>query len=152
MSEITQAVIFLILIAGAFALLKDYVLATATILVLGVYLLQIQTVTTAFQKYSLNIGLFFLMIFLLFPMTNEKLNLVELSKQLFTPIGAFSLLAGFIVSYIGGKGLGVLPTQPVIMFAVIIGTLVAVLFFKGLPAGLIIAAGVVAVCKYFVSS
>lgn len=148
----TQVVIFLILIAGAFALLRDYVLATAAILVLGVYLLQIQTVTTALQKYSLNIGLFFLMVFLLFPLTNAKLNLMELAQQLFTPIGAFALLAGFVISYIGGKGLGVLPTQPVILLGVIIGTLIAVLFFKGLPAGLIVAAGVVAICKYFVSS
>ncbi|RWS45082.1 DUF441 family protein [Bacillus mycoides] len=42
-------------------------------------------------------------------------------------------------------GLGVLPMNPTILLGVLIGTLMAVLFTKGLPAGLIIAAGIIAI-------
>lgn len=147
----TQVTIALLLIVGISALFKDYLLASATIVLFLVHFIQFKPLITALQKHSFQIGIFFLMIFLLFPLTNEKVNVIALTKELLTPIGILALLAGFLVSYIGGKGLGVLPSQPVIMLGVMMGTLVAVLFFRGLPAGLIIAAGIVAVSKYFVS-
>ncbi len=146
-----SAVISLLLIALASTLFKDYLLALAAILLLLVHLLQIESVTTALQKYSFGIGIFFLMVFLLFPLASGKFDLIEMAKGLFSPIGFIALLAGLIISSIGGKGLGILPSQPVILFGVMTGTLIGVLFFRGLPAGLIIAAGIVALSKYFIS-
>ncbi|MGA8942879.1 MAG: DUF441 family protein [Thermoactinomyces sp.] len=147
----TSVVIPLLLIALLSALFKDYLLALAAILLLLVQLLQIKPVTAVLQKYSFDIGIFFLMIFLLFPLANGKFDLMEITKKLLSPAGIMSFLAGLAVSFIGGKGLGILPSQPVILFGVLTGTLVGVLFFRGLPAGLIIAAGIVAFCKYFIS-
>ncbi|SDZ01567.1 DUF441 family protein [Thermoactinomyces sp. DSM 45892] len=148
----TQVVIAFLLIAGVSALFKDYWLASSAVVLLLVYLIQWKPMIMLLQKHSFHVGIFFLMMFLLFPLTNEKIDLLALAKELFSPIGLFALLAGFLVSYVGGKGIGVLSTQPVILFGVIIGTLVAVLFFRGLPAGLIIAAGLIAISKYFVST
>lgn len=146
-----SAVIPLLLIALVSALFKDYLLASAAILLLLVHLLQIDSVTTALQKYSFSIGIFFLMVFLLFPLAGGKFDLIEMAKGLLSPIGLIALLAGLAISCIGGKGLGILPSQPVILFGVMTGTLIGVLFFRGLPAGLIIAAGIVALSKYFIS-
>lgn len=146
----TQVVIAFLLIATVSAFFKDYVLASATTVLLIVYVIQFKPLVILLQKHSFQVGIFFLMIFLLLPLTNGKFNLVGLAKELVTPIGIIAVLAGFIISYIGGKGLGVLSTQPVILFGVIVGTLVAVVFFRGLPAGLIIAAGIVALFKYFI--
>lgn len=146
-----QVVITLLLIAGVSAIYKDYLLASAALLLLLVAFLPYKSISITLQKASFPIGIFFLMLFLLFPLIQTKLDMLEIIKNLGTPLGIIAILAGFFISYIGGKGLHILPSQPVILFGVLIGTLVAVLFFRGLPAGLIIAAGIVALSQYFVS-
>ena len=126
-------------------LVKDYVLAGAACL-LGVLLAVGQkTLLHLIQQYSFTIGIFFLMLFLLVPITSGKITSENVIKLIASPIGLGSILAGFTVSYIGGKGVGVLPMNPTILLGVLIGTLIAVLFTKGLPAGLIIAAGIIAI-------
>lgn len=146
----TQVLIVLFLVSGVAFLLKDNLLALAALVLMIIYLIPYKPITMIFEKYSFQVGIFFLMIFLLFPLTNEKLNLIHLGKELFSPTGFIALVAGFLVSYIGGKGLGVLQAQPVVLFGVLLGTLVAVLFFRGLPAGLIIAAGIVMYSKWLI--
>ena len=54
------------------------------------------------------------------------------------------MIAGLAISYLGGAGMHVLSARPAVLFGVIIGTLIAVLLVGGLPAGMMIAAGVVA--------
>ncbi|EOP69595.1 DUF441 family protein [Bacillus cereus] len=126
-------------------LVKDYALAGAACL-LGVLLAVGQkTLLHLIQQYSFPIGIFFLMLFLLVPITSGKITSENVIKLITSPIGLGSILAGFTVSYIGGKGVGVLPMNPTILLGVLIGTLIAVLFTKGLPAGLIIAAGIIAI-------
>ncbi|CAH2465247.1 DUF441 family protein [Bacillus mycoides] len=126
-------------------LLKDYALAGVACL-LGVLLAVGQkTLLHLIQQYSFTIGIFFLMLFLLVPITSGKITSENVIKLITSPIGLGSILAGFTVSYIGGKGVGVLPMNPTILLGVLIGTLIAVLFTKGLPAGLIIAAGIIAI-------
>ncbi|MEH7218292.1 DUF441 family protein [Bacillus toyonensis] len=126
-------------------LIKDYALAGAACL-LGVLLAVGQkTLLHLIQQYSFTIGIFFLMLFLLVPITSGKITSEHVIKLITSPIGLGSILAGFTVSYIGGKGVGVLPMNPTILLGVLIGTLIAVLFTKGLPAGLIIAAGIIAI-------
>ena len=126
-------------------LVKDYALAGAACL-LGVLLAVGQkTLLHLIQQYSFPIGIFFLMLFLLVPITSGKITNENVIKLITSPIGLGSILAGFTVSYIGGKGVGVLPMNPTILLGVLIGTLIAVIFTKGLPAGLIIAAGIIAI-------
>ncbi|HFJ9478476.1 TPA: DUF441 family protein [Bacillus cereus] len=126
-------------------LVKDYALAGAACL-LGVLIAVGQkTLLHLIQQYSFTIGIFFLMLFLLVPITSGKITSENVIKLITSPIGLGSILAGFTVSYIGGKGVGVLPMNPTILLGVLIGTLIAVLFTKGLPAGLIIAAGIIAI-------
>ncbi|PFM68231.1 DUF441 family protein [Bacillus cereus] len=126
-------------------LVKDYVLAGAACL-LGVLLAVGQkTLLHLIQQYSFTIGIFFLRLFLLVPIISGKITSENVIKLITSPIGLGSILAGFTVSYIGGKGVGVLPMNPTILLGVLIGTLIAVLFTKGLPAGLIIAAGIIAI-------
>ncbi|MBJ8105763.1 MULTISPECIES: DUF441 family protein [Bacillus cereus group] len=126
-------------------IVKDYALAGAACL-LGVLLAVGQkTLLHLIQQYSFPIGIFFLMLFLLVPITTGKITSENVIKLITSPIGLGFILAGFTVSYIGGKGVGVLPMNPTILLGVLIGTLIAVIFTKGLPAGLIIAAGIIAI-------
>ncbi|MCQ6360618.1 DUF441 family protein, partial [Bacillus cereus] len=93
-------------------LVKDYALAGVACL-LGVLLAVGQkTLLHLIQQYSFTIGIFFLMLFLLVPITSGKITSENVIKLITSPIGLGSILAGFTVSYIGGKGVGVLPMNP----------------------------------------
>ncbi|MFT4142009.1 MAG: DUF441 family protein [Bacillus sp. (in: firmicutes)] len=124
---------------------KDYALAMAASLLGVLFAMGQKAILHAIQQHAFPIGIFFLMLFLLVPITSGKISGDNIMKVITSPIGWGSILAGFIVSFIGGKGVGVLPMNPTILLGVLIGTLMAVLLSKGLPAGLIIAAGIIAI-------
>lgn len=124
--------------------IKDYVVVLAASTLTILMTLGPKASLPIIQKYSFSMGIYFLMLFLFLPIASGKFTIESLMKLITSPIGIGSIVAGFVVSYIGGKGVGVLPANPTILLGVLLGTLVAVLFMKGLPAGLIIAAGVMA--------
>jgi uncharacterized membrane protein (DUF441 family) len=134
-------------IIGILALysMKEYALAIAASTV-GILLAMGQKLRyMRCSNMPFRLAFFFLMFFLLVPVTSGKVSSDHIMKVLTSPIGWGSIVAGFIVSCIGGKGVGVLPMNPTILVGVLIGTLLAVVFAKGLPAGLLIAAGIIAI-------
>lgn len=145
----TQATITLLAVALLSFVFKDLTLTAAATILAILTAVDAKPVLGVLQKHSFQIGIFFLMIFILLPVAMQKVKLLEIGKELFSIAGILAVASGVLISYLGGKGAGVLPGEPVILSGVILGTLVAVLFFKGLPAGLIIAAGLAGIaCKY----
>ncbi|NTU22759.1 DUF441 family protein [Brevibacillus sp. HB1.2] len=136
--------IILLVIALLSLVAKDLVLVYASLLLLGLSLLKAVPVMDAIQKPIFHVGLFCLMVFLLIPIAKEKYDFISLGKEMVSWKATIAILAGFIISYVGGKGLSILPDQPVVFIGVTLGTLLAVLLTNGLPAGLIIAAGCIA--------
>ncbi len=128
---------------------KDYSLASAAISLLILAATGSKPALGILQKYSFNTGIFFLMLFLMLPIATGKVNVPQMGRELLTLKGIFSIAAGILVSYIGGRGVSALPSQPLLLTGVLIGTLIAVLFFEGLPAGLIIAAGLVSLVSNY---
>ncbi len=124
---------------------KDRILMFAAILLAVLAAIDSKPVITLLQKNAFPIGIFFLMLFILLPIANQKTSLANMAGQLVSIEGALAIIAGLAISFIGGKGVGVLANHPTVLMGVIVGTLIAVLFFEGLPAGLIIAAGLIGI-------
>lgn len=142
-----QAVTALAAIAALSLVAKDRMLMAAAIVLAVLAAMESRPVFALLQKHSFQIGIFFLLLFLLLPIANQKIALTEMSRQLLSLEGAMAILAGLAVSVIGGRGAPVLVGNPTILAGVVVGTLIAVLFFQGLPAGLIIAAGLLGVLR-----
>lgn len=134
----------LIIIVLLALLIKDFVVAGAACSLALIMAFGAKPSLSYIQQYSFSVGIFFLMLFLLMPIATGKVTSESVMKLVTSPVGIGSIVAGFLVSYIGGRGVGILPANPTILLGVLFGTLIAVLFMKGLPAGLIIAAGVMA--------
>jgi uncharacterized membrane protein (DUF441 family) len=147
----SQVAFILLIIAILSLFCKDYLLTSATLVLFCLHVMNFKSAIATLQKHSLQLGLFFLMLFLLLPLTDEKLNLFSLSQGLFTPIGILAIFSGAMMSYMAARGVSLCSTQPVVLIAVIIGTLGAVLLFRGLPAGLIVAAGLVSLLQKIIS-
>jgi uncharacterized membrane protein (DUF441 family) len=141
----TQAVATLVAIALLSITSKDRMLMAAAVVLAVLAAIDSRPAFVLLQKHSFQTGIFFLLLFLLLPVANQKISVAEMGRQLLSVEGAAAVVAGLAVSVIGGRGVQVLAGHPAILTGVVIGTLIAVLFFQGLPAGLIIAAGLLGV-------
>lgn len=140
----SQATIALIIIMVMSALFRDLILTAAagTLLLLSMALSR-ETLAAA-GKPAFSLGIFFLMLFILMPLASEKIKVAELLGQFKNPQFFIAVAVAAVISYCGGRGVEFMQ-QSHILFAVVVGTLIGVLFLRGLPAGLVIAAGIVSV-------
>jgi uncharacterized membrane protein (DUF441 family) len=60
-------------------------------------------------------------------------------------LGWVSILVGIFVAYLGGKGANILSTRPDVITGLLIGTIIGVALFRGVPVGPLIAAGILAI-------
>jgi uncharacterized membrane protein (DUF441 family) len=141
----------LLAVSVASLLFKDYLLAAAAALLLVLSLSHLKPALDVLQKYSFSTGIFFLMVFILLPIATQKIKLGQSFQTYLNWPFIIAVLAGIFISYLGGVGVKAMPQFPNVLLGVIIGTLIATLFLKGLPAGLIIAAGVVGILMKYLN-
>lgn len=140
----SQAAIALILIFLASLAFNDRILGAAAGCLFLLTLFVDKSTLAASSKPAFSIGIFFLMVFILIPVAAEKIVIGDLLAQLANPQFFLAIAVAATISYFGGRGVAFMQ-QPHILFAVVIGTLIGVLFLRGLPAGLVIASGIVSV-------
>lgn len=145
MSEGTVALLIIAVLSLA---LRDYTLASASAVLLLLGILRTDAVVVV-NRYGLNVGLFFLMLFLLSPLLSGNSRFMDVWNFFKSPLGFYTVGCGIVSSYVGGKGVSYIQASPQSFFAVLIGTLIGVLFFRGLPAGLLIGAGFVSLVLSF---
>jgi uncharacterized membrane protein (DUF441 family) len=55
-----------------------------------------------------------------------------------------AILVGAVVAYLGGRGATFMADSPLVVTGLMVGTIIGVAFFRGVPVGPLIAAGIVA--------
>ncbi|MCI3919215.1 DUF441 domain-containing protein [Paenibacillus sp. TRM 82003] len=121
---------------------------TVTLAMLALALLRVLHAERVFpylEKYGVTVGVIILTIGVMSPIASGRIGMPEL-------IGAFtqwkSLVAiavGIFVAYLGGRGVGLMSAQPLLVTGLLLGTLLGVALFRGIPVGPLIAAGILAV-------
>ena len=96
-----------------------------------------------FDQYGLKLGIMVLTLVVLSPLVSGKIPLPELSAfihwKMFSSIGV-----GIFVALLAGQGVDLMTNQPVLVTGLMIGTVIGVSFFGGIPVGPLIAAGILA--------
>ena len=95
------------------------------------------------QKYALTIGIIILTMAVLAPIATGEITFSDLKQASFSLVGIGTMLIGIFVAWIAGKGIVLMQVNPQTLAPLIIGTLLGVCFFKGVPVGPLIAAGFV---------
>ena len=93
------------------------------------------------EKYGLNIGIIILTVGVLAPIISGKIQLPSFVALLNWKM-LLAIVIGILVAWFGGRGVGLLGTQPVLITGLLIGTIIGVSFFGGIPVGPLIAAGI----------
>ncbi len=140
----SQAGITLLAILVISVIFKDLILASAAGSLFVITLLVDKSTLSVAGKPAFSIGIFFLMLFILMPVASERVRFTDLVDQLGNVQFFLAMGTAAAISFFGGRGVTYMQ-QSHILFAVVLGTLIGVLFLKGLPAGLVIAAGIVSV-------
>lgn len=93
------------------------------------------------EQYGIKAGIIILTIGVLSPLVSGRITLPELIQFVNWKM-MLAILAGIIVAWLGGRGVSLMGNQPILVTGLLIGTIVGVAFFKGVPVGPLIAAGI----------
>lgn len=136
-------VLFALFVLGMFS--GNSLVAASAGSLLVIKLLKTPFLLEVVERHSLEWGLLFLLLAVMVPFAKDKVGAKELLQTFVTPVGLLSILGGTIATYLCGQGLGLLNLQPEMMVGLVIGTVIGVSFFKGIPVGPLAAAGLTAI-------
>ncbi|NLW23761.1 MAG: DUF441 domain-containing protein [Clostridia bacterium] len=121
------------------------VLATSACVLLVLKLTRLQHYFPLIERRGLEIGLLFLMLSVLVPFANDNISLKDILKSLLSWRGLACALGGALATYMNGAGLNMLRIQPELLTGLVVGSIIGIVFFKGIPVGPLMAAGLAAI-------
>ncbi|GAA0354355.1 DUF441 domain-containing protein [Bacillus horti] len=101
-----------------------------------------QKVYPFLQGQGLNIGITVITIAILVPIASGHITLQDLWSSMKSTYGLVALFSGLVVAILGGFGVKLLADDPQVTIALVLGTILAVTFLKGVAVGPLIGAGI----------
>ncbi|HEY8414183.1 MAG TPA: DUF441 domain-containing protein [Thermaerobacter sp.] len=142
-----QADLMLLVILALGALGRNPLVTSAAGALLLLRLLGLSRLLPLLEQPAMSLGLILLIVSVLIPFANGQVT-VEQTVHSFTRggiAGYAGLVAGFLAAVLGARGISLLERDPHVIIGLILGTLVGVAFFQGIPVGPLTAAGLAAV-------
>jgi uncharacterized membrane protein (DUF441 family) len=94
------------------------------------------------EKYGLTIGIIILTIGVMTPLASGKISLQTVGQSFLHWKSLLAIAIGILVAFLGGRGATLMTNQPTVVAGLLIGTVIGVALFKGVPVGPLIAAGI----------
>jgi len=107
-------------------------------------LIKMEYILTLLERRALDIGLLFLLVAVLVPFALDKVKVKDIWQTFQSIQGIIAIVGGIIAAYLCGQGLVLLQFKPEVVVGLVIGTVVGVSLFKGIPVGPLAAAGITA--------
>ncbi|MGZ9584842.1 DUF441 domain-containing protein [Paenibacillus marinisediminis] len=119
--------------------------STITIAMVVLLFLRVTNLHAVFpwiEKYGLTIGIIILTIGVMSPIASGKISVETLTSSLLNWKSLLAIGVGMLVAYLGGRGVTLMSQSPTVVAGLLIGTVLGVAFFRGVPVGPLIAAGI----------
>ncbi len=123
---------------------RSPIIATAASLLLILKLTHLERYFPSVERRGLEIGLLFLTIAVLVPFATGRITYKDILSVFTTPPGLFALIGGAVATYMNGKGLDLLKVDPQLLVGLVIGSIIGIVFMRGVPVGPLMAAGITA--------
>ncbi|MDT2758573.1 DUF441 domain-containing protein [Enterococcus xiangfangensis] len=94
------------------------------------------------NKQGINWGVTLISATILVPIATGDIVLKDLLNTLKSPLGWVATICGVLVAILSAKGVGLINQSPEVTVALVFGTIMGVVFLKGVAAGPVIAAGI----------
>lgn len=94
------------------------------------------------DKQGINWGVTIISVAILVPIATERIGIMDLINSFKSPVGWIAVACGILVSLLSYQGVGFLSASPEVTVALVMGTIIGVVFMNGIAAGPIIASGI----------
>lgn len=130
----------LILIIGAITKNQSIIIATTFVMILKLF--PSQNFMFTLKKSGINWGVTIITVAILTRIALKEVGFSHLLNAFKSPIGWVAIFSGIAVSLLSSQGNTLLFNQPEITVALILGTIIGVVFLKGTASGPVIASGI----------
>lgn len=138
-----QALLLFIFVLGILA--KNNILASAAGILLVMKGMDLERLFIILENHAIDWGLLFLTIAILVPFATGKIQLEHIIGFLWSPAGLVTLVGGAVAALLNARGVSLLIREPDVVGAIILGSLISIVFFGGIPVGPVMAAGIASV-------
>lgn len=145
-----QGVLIILAILVLGVLSKNNSLALAAAVILTLRLANLKQALIFLDKNALKWGIIILTMGIIAPFATGEITTKDVGDAMRNPSAIAALIAGAITVILSGKGTNLISTSPQIVVGIILGSIIGVAFFKGVPVGPLTAAGIVAVIMQFI--
>ena len=143
MSFLDPTVLILLALAVVSVFAGNHTVAAAMAVLIVIRISPLALYFPWLQKHGLNIGIFLLMVAVMVPIASGKIPAMDLLKSFTHWKSGVAIVVGIFVAWLGGRGVTLMAAQPGVVAGLMVGTILGVAFFRGVPVGPLIAAGVV---------
>ncbi|GAA4078109.1 DUF441 domain-containing protein [Amphibacillus indicireducens] len=135
--------LFLIIIFTLAYIGKNQSIMIAVYILLGIQLLKLDEKLFPFiQQKGMTIGITIITISVLVPIATGEIGFKELVDSVKSYYGWIALGSGLFVAIVARGGLDLLTNDPHLTTALVMGTIIAVVFLQGVAVGPLIGAGI----------
>lgn len=131
-----------LLLVGVIA--RSNLIAMAACVLLLLKLAKLDFVFPLLEKRGLEIGLLFLLLSILVPVATGKVTEKDLLYNLKSLPGLIAILGGALATHLNSEGLKLLQLDPELIFGLVLGSILGIIFLGGIPVGPLMAAGIAA--------
>ncbi len=137
-----QSYIFLLIILMLSFFIKNDALAIASSILLLLKLLKLHSLLPYLETNGLKVGIFILTLGILTPIASSQYTLKDIFESIQSPLGICAIIGSALVILFTGKGYILLTSQPASVIPIILGSILGMVIFKGIPVGPLVSAGI----------
>lgn len=138
-----QSVLFLLVLFTLGYIGKNQSIMIAVYILLGIQLLKLDDKLFPYiQDKGMTWGVTIITLVVLIPIATGDIGFSELLNSVKTYYGWIALGSGVFVAIVARGGLALLANDPHLTTALVMGTIIAVVFFQGVAVGPLIGAGI----------
>ncbi|MFV9998300.1 MAG: DUF441 domain-containing protein [Arsenophonus endosymbiont of Dermacentor nuttalli] len=141
MSNIDPTLVILLVLAGLGMISHNITITLAMLFLLVVRITPLNNFFPWFEKHSLTIGILILTIGVMAPIASGKILPQGVINSFLNWKSLLAIMIGILVSWLGSRGVSLMSNQPSTVAGLLVGTVIGVAVFRGVPVGPLIAAG-----------
>ena len=142
MSQVDPTLIILLVLAGLGIISHNMTVTLAMLFLLVVRITPLNNFFPWVEKYGLTIGILILTIGVMAPIASGKISANDVLGSFLNRKSLLAIVIGVLVSWLGSRGVALMGSQPSTVAGLLVGTVIGVALFRGVPVGPLIAAGI----------
>ncbi|MDE1477000.1 DUF441 domain-containing protein [Xenorhabdus bovienii] len=145
MNYIDPTLLILLVLAGLGIISHNMTVTLAMLFLLIVRITPLNHFFPWVEKYGLTIGILILTVGVMVPIASGKISAQDIFSSFLNWKSLLAIAVGIIVSWLGSRGVALMSSQPSTVAGLLVGTVLGVALFKGVPVGPLIAAGILSI-------